>query len=121
MLYTFPVKKERRKAVELGNTPTETASKVRSDIPAVTHVDYSARIQTVNKDASPFFYGVLQKFRELTGCSVVVNTSFNVRGEPIVNNAVDAYRCFMKSGIDCVVIGNRLFMKDKQIGGGSDE
>ena len=110
MLYTFPVKKERRTGVELGNTVSETASKSRSDIPAVTHVDYSARIQTVNKDDSPFFYGVLQKFRQLTGCSVVVNTSFNVRGEPIVNDAVDAYRCFMKSGIDCVVIGNRLFI-----------
>ena len=121
MLYTFPVKKERRTGVEFGNTVSETASKSRSDIPAVTHVDYSARIQTVNKDDSPFFYGVLQKFRQLTGCSVVVNTSFNVRGEPIVNNAVDAYRCFMKSGIDCVVIGNRLFMKDKQKGGESDE
>ena len=121
MLYTFPVKKERRTGVEFGNTVSETASKSRSDIPAVTHVDYSARIQTVNKDDSPFFYGVLQKFRQLTGCSVVVNTSFNVRGEPIVNNAVDAYRCFMKSGIDCVVIGNRLIMKDKQKGGESDE
>ena len=127
MLYTFPVKKERRTGVEFGNTVSETASKSRSDIPAVTHVDYSARIQTVNKDDSPFFYGVLQKFRQLTGCSVVVNTSFNVRGEPIVNNAVDAYRCFMKSGIDCVYKNfspcrlGRLFMKDKQKGGESDE
>lgn len=117
MLYTFPVKESRRSAVEFGETVTQTASKSRSDIPAVTHVDYSARIQTVSKEHSPFFYGVLQNFKKISGCSVVVNTSFNVRGEPIVNTAVDAYRCFMKSGIDYVVIGNRLFDKKLQKGG----
>ncbi|MBE6813071.1 MAG: hypothetical protein E7523_09340 [Ruminococcaceae bacterium] len=117
MLYTFPVKEERRSAVEFGETLTETAAKSRSDIPAVTHVDYSARVQTVNNTQSPFFYGVLKKFKQLTGCSVVVNTSFNVRGEPIVNTAEDAYKCFMKSGIDYAVIGNRLFDKELQKGG----
>ncbi len=117
MLYTFPVKESRRSAVEFGETVTQTASKSRSDIPAVTHVDYSARIQTVNKEHSPFFYGVLEQFKKISGCSVVVNTSFNVRGEPIVNTAADAYRCFMKSGIDYVVIGNRLFDKTLQKGG----
>ncbi len=118
MLYTFPVKAEKRKEVIFGKTITETASKERSDIPAVTHIDYSARVQTVNKEMSPFFYGVLQNFKKLSGCSVVVNTSFNVRGEPIVNTAVDAYKCFMKTDIDCAVIGNRLFIKNEQNGGG---
>lgn len=117
MLYAFPVKKERRCELTFGKTPTETASKSRSDIPAVTHVDYSARVQTVNKDVSPFFYGVLKNFKKLSDCSVVINTSFNVRGEPIVNTAADAYRCFMKTDIDYVVIGNRLFAKDEQKGG----
>lgn len=118
MLYTFPVKSEKRKEVIFGKTITETASKDRSDIPAVTHVDYSARVQTVNKEMSPFFYGVLQNFKKLSGCSVVVNTSFNIRGEPIVNTAADAYKCFMKTEIDCAVIGNRLFIKSEQNGGG---
>lgn len=117
MLYTFPVKESRRSPVEFGETVTQTASKSRSDIPAVTHVDYSARIQTVNREHSPFFYGVLSQFKKISDCSVMVNTSFNVRGEPIVNTAADAYRCFMKSGIDYVVIGNRLFDKALQKGG----
>lgn len=121
MLYTYPVKADRRLKAEKGETLSKTASMKRSDIPAVTHIDYSARVQTVNKASSPFFYEVLRNFRAITGCSVVVNTSFNVRGEPIVNNAVDAYKCFMKSGIDCAVIGNRLFMKDEQKGGATDE
>lgn len=121
MLFSFPVKEERRKALRTEDSIIATASAERSDIPAVTHVDYSARIQTVNKDNSPFFYGVLESFRKQTGYSVVVNTSFNVRGEPIVNTAVDAYRCFMKSGIDYAVIGNRLFDKSKQNGGDADE
>ncbi len=117
MLYTFPVKKEKRFNIEFGDTLEATASKVRSDIPAVTHIDYSARIQTVNRKESPFLYEVLQNFKRISGCSVVVNTSFNVRGEPIVNNVTDAYKCFMKSGIDYVVIGNRLMVKSKQNGG----
>lgn len=121
MLFAFPVKAERRKAFERKDSVTSTASAVRSDIPAVTHVDYSARIQTVNKNDSAFFYSVLNNFKRLTGCSVVVNTSYNVRGEPIVNTAADAYRCFMKSGIDYAIIGNRLFEKSKQNGGDKGE
>lgn len=86
----------------------------RSDIPAVTHVDYSARVQTVDRDRNSFMHGVLKAFRELTGCSVIINTSFNVRGEPIVNNVEDAYRCFMASGIDALVVGNRLLLRERQ-------
>lgn len=120
MLYAFPVKKEIRMDFTPSESITATASCERSVIPAVTHVDYSARIQTVNKETSPFFYSVLQNLKELNGCSVCVNTSYNVRGEPIVNTAADAYRCFMKSGIDFAVIGNRLFEKSKQKGGGGN-
>lgn len=116
MLYTFPVKRELCKDIMLGETIEATASKVRSDIPAVTHIDYSARVQTVDEKTSPFFYGILRNFKKLSGCSVVVNTSFNVRGEPIVNTAADAYECFMKTGIDYAVIGNRFFEKSKQKG-----
>lgn len=120
MLYTFPVKEERRTPLSFEESLPATAAKQRSDIPAVTHVDYSARVQTVNKEQNPFFYGILKKFDKNTGCSVVVNTSFNVRGEPIVNTAEDAYRCFMKSGIDYAVIGNRLLDKNLQKGGTAD-
>ena len=68
----------------------------RSDIPAVTHIDYSARVQTVSRDTSPDYYDLLKAFDEITGCPVLVNTSFNVRGEPIVCTPEDAYRCFMR-------------------------
>lgn len=116
MNFTFPLKKDRRIVGERGKTITETASLKRSDIPAVTHIDYSARIQTVSEKTNPFFYGVLSEFKKLTGCSVMINTSYNTSKEPIVNNAVDAYRCFMRSGMDYAVIGSRLFDKKNQKG-----
>ncbi|MBQ8029711.1 MAG: carbamoyltransferase [Clostridia bacterium] len=116
MLFAVPVKEERRVPSEKTENILKNAVAVRSDIPAVTHIDYSARVQTVNKNDCPFFYDILKSFKEKTGCSVVINTSFNVRSEPIVNTAVDAYKCFMKSGIDFAVIGNRLFEKSKQKG-----
>src|SRR5438132_2436319 len=71
----------------------------RSDIPAVTHVDYSARIQTVHNETNPRYFDLITRFKQLTGCPVIVNTSFNVRGEPIVNTPEDAFRCFMGTGI----------------------
>ena len=86
----------------------------RSDIPAVTHVDYSARVQSIDPVRNPFIHGVLTRFKSLTGCSVIVNTSFNVRGEPIVNTAEDAYRCFMATEIDCLVVGNRFLTRATQ-------
>ncbi len=86
----------------------------RSDIPAVTHVDYSARVQSIDPVRNPFIHGVLTRFKSLTGCSVIVNTSFNVRGEPIVNTAEDAYRCFMATEIDCLVVGNRFLTRTTQ-------
>lgn len=86
----------------------------RSTIPAVTHVDYSARIQTVNKNTNKRYYDLISKFKEKTGCPVVVNTSFNVRGEPIVNTPTDAFNCFMGTELDYLVIGNCILDKNKQ-------
>ena len=86
----------------------------RSEVPAVTHVDYSARIQTVTKDTNSRFYDLILKFKEKTGCPVLVNTSFNVRGEPIVNTPIDAFNCFMGTELDYLVIGNCILDKKKQ-------
>ena len=86
----------------------------RSDIPAVTHVDYSARIQTVHQETNPRYHALISKFKEKTGCSVVVNTSFNVRGEPIVCTPKDAFRCFMGTEIELLVVGNSLLRKEEQ-------
>ena len=86
----------------------------RSLIPAVTHVDYSARIQTVECDVQPRYHALLSEFKALTGCPVVVNTSFNVRGEPIVAKPEDAFRCFMGTEIDGLAIGNCFLRKEDQ-------
>ena len=86
----------------------------RSEIPAVTHVDYSARIQTVTKETNKTYYDLISKFKEKTGCPVIVNTSFNVRGEPIVNSPTDAFNCFMGTELDYLVIGNCILEKSKQ-------
>jgi len=86
----------------------------RSDIPAVTHLDYSARIQTVSKETNPKFHALLKAFEARTGSGVLVNTSFNVRGEPIVCTPADAYRCFMRTGMDALVIGSCLLKKSDQ-------
>src|SRR5437879_5720043 len=86
----------------------------RSDIPAVTHVDYSARIQTVHKETNPRYHNLLTAFEARTGCGVLVNTSFNVRGEPIVCTPEDAFRCFMGTQIDLLVCGNAFLEKSAQ-------
>ncbi len=86
----------------------------RSSIPAVTHVDYSARIQTVHKETNPKYYKLLEKFKEITGCPLLVNTSFNVRGEPIVCSIEDSFRCFMGTNLDILVCENFILYKDKQ-------
>ncbi len=86
----------------------------RSHIPAVTHVDYSSRIQTVHKKTNPKFHSLISKFNKLKKCPILVNTSFNVRGEPIVNSPSDAYRCFMGTNIDILIIDNFVLYKDKQ-------
>ena len=87
---------------------------IRSKIPAVTHVDYSARIQTVHKETNPRYYKLIKKFKEITGCPVLVNTSFNIRGEPIVCSVNDAFKCFMGTNLDILVIEDFILYKDKQ-------
>ena len=86
----------------------------RSDIPAVTHVDYSARVQTVHRDTNPRYHKLLAAFKDRTGCPVLVNTSFNVRGEPIVCTPEDAFRCFMGTDIEVLVVGNCFLRKEDQ-------
>ena len=86
----------------------------RSDIPAVTHVDYSARVHTVNKDVNPEFYDLLECFFRATGYPVLVNTSFNVRDEPIVCSPQDAYRCFMRTEMDILVLEDIILYKEEQ-------
>ncbi len=117
MLLVADIRKERRRQV----TPKEQAlfgidklNVVRSEIPAVTHVDYSARIQTVHAKTNPRYHALITRFNELTGCPAVVNTSFNVRGEPIVCSPEDAFRCFMGTELDLLAIGNCLLRKEDQ-------
>jgi carbamoyltransferase len=115
MLLVSPVKESRRlKTDDQGLSGIDLLKVPRSTIPAVTHVDYSARVQSIDAQRHPFMRGVLERFAAATGCPVMVNTSFNVRGEPIVNSAEDAYRCFMATEIDCLVVGNRWLERDRQ-------
>ena len=86
----------------------------RSSVPAITHVDYSARIQTVHKNTNPKYYKLISKFKEITGCPILVNTSFYVRGEPIVNRPEDAFNCFMGTDLDKLILGNCYLDKKKQ-------
>ncbi|MFQ5765996.1 MAG: carbamoyltransferase C-terminal domain-containing protein, partial [Rhodospirillales bacterium] len=86
----------------------------RSEIPAVTHVDYSARIQTVHRKTNPRYHALIRRFKEISGCPVIVNTSFNIRGEPIVCTPEDAFRCFMGTDIEVLVAGNCYLEKDVQ-------
>jgi carbamoyltransferase len=95
-------------------TPTGFARRYTSSLPAITHVDGSARLQTVARDAHPEFYDLLKAFDERTGCPVMINTSFNVRGEPIVCSPDDAYLCFMRTNMDVLVLGNQILLKDEQ-------
>ncbi len=117
MLLVAPVKKERRRSMseeEQKLFGIEKLNVARSDLPAITHVDYSARVQTVHADTNPRFHRLLKAFEERTGCGVLVNTSFNVRGEPIVCTAEDAYRCFMRTEMDYLVLENFLLHKPDQ-------
>jgi carbamoyltransferase len=117
MLMVAPVNENRRRAMTAEEQALFGIDKLnvpRSDIPAVTHVDYSARIQTVHKETNPAFHDLLASFKAKTGCAVVVNTSFNVRGEPIVCTPEDAFRCFMGSEIEVLVIGNCFLRKEDQ-------
>jgi carbamoyltransferase len=117
MLLVADVVKSRRKPM----TPEqeklfgiEKLNVPRSDIPAVTHVDYSARIQTVHPETNPRYHALIAEFERLTGCPVIVNTSFNVRGEPIVGSPEDAFRCFMGTEIERLAVGNCWLRKEVQ-------
>ena len=117
MLMVAPVREDKRVAMTAEQEQLFGIEKLnvpRSQIPAVTHVDYSARIQTVHADTNPRFYRLLDTFEQKTGCPVLVNTSFNVRGEPIVCTPEDAYRCFMRTEMDCLVLENIILHKHEQ-------
>jgi carbamoyltransferase len=115
MLFTAPVAAHRRHALAPASAPLfERLYTPRSDLPAITHLDYSARIQTVSRETNEPFWLLLQSFHRQTGCSVLINTSFNVRNEPIVCTPEDAYRCFMNTDMDRLVIGSYVFVKDQQ-------
>ena len=117
MLLVAPVKKERQKEMSEEQKQMfglEKLNVVRSDIPAVTHVDYSARVQTVDGESHPQYYKLLKAFNDNHGCPVIINTSFNVRGEPIVCTPEDAYRCFMRTNMDYLILGEYLLEKTVQ-------
>ena len=117
MLLVADVRQDRHRemsAAEQALFGIEKLNVARSDIPAVTHVDYSARIQTVHRDTNPLFHALLGRFKAKTGCPVLVNTSFNVRGEPIVCTPEDAFRCFMGNELDLLVVGNCVLKKEEQ-------
>ena len=117
MLFVADVKRERRRRMtneEEALFGIEKLNVLRSEIPAVTHVDYSARIQTVHLDTNPRFHALIERLKAKTGCPVLVNTSFNVRGEPIVCTPEHAFRCFMSTDIELLVVGNCLLRKEEQ-------
>jgi carbamoyltransferase len=117
MLLVADVARNKRSALDAGNESRrglDQLQAVRSVVPAVTHVDYSARVQTVHRETNPRFHGLLQAFKRKTGCPVLVNTSFNVRGEPIANTPEDAFRCLMGTEIEMLVIGNCVLRKERQ-------
>jgi carbamoyltransferase len=117
MLLVAPVRKEHRIQIDPNaeaTTGIDQLHQCRSDIPAVTHVDYSARIQTIDSRRNPLLHQLLSRFHQLTGCPVMINTSFNVRSEPIVCTPMDAYRCFMMTEMDTLVLGKYVLHKSEQ-------
>jgi carbamoyltransferase len=116
MLLVTDVRKERRllQTSRDGMSMMDRLKAKRSDIPAITHLDYSARLQTVNKTDKPDYHAIISEFEKLTGCAVIVNTSFNVRGEPIICTPQDAYRCFMRTDMDVLVIEDFILHKQEQ-------
>tara|TARA_B100000459_G_C8446963_1_gene144165 strand:- start:173 stop:574 length:402 start_codon:yes stop_codon:yes gene_type:complete len=117
MLFVAPVNKHLCKKLsdkQLQLFGIDKLNICRSSLPAITHVDYSARIQTVSKKTNPRYYQLIKAFKNRTGCSTIINTSFNVRGEPIVCTPQDAYRCFMRTEMDVLVLQNEILLKNKQ-------
>lgn len=117
MLMTTHLKKEKRYGMDETIPQSDVISRLmqkRSDIPAITHLDYSARIQTVSKETNPFYYNIINEFKKMTGVGLIVNTSFNVRGEPIVCTLEDAYKCFMRTNMDILFLENIMLIKNEQ-------
>jgi carbamoyltransferase len=117
MLLVVPIRKDKRIPLPVNYRELSLSDRlyfVRSDLPAITHVDYSARIQTVSKALNPRYWRLISEFKKLTGYGLLVNTSFNVRGEPIVCTPEDAYRCFMRTEMDYLVLGDFLLDKATQ-------
>jgi carbamoyltransferase len=114
MLLVAPVKKELCRKISPELRGLDRLKEVRSTLPAVTHVDYSARIQTVERGDNPLLYDLLLRFERATGCGVLVNTSFNVRGEPIVCTPDDAYRCLMNTEMDYLIMGGFVIERTAQ-------
>jgi carbamoyltransferase len=115
MLFTAPVRGDKRLDVDGADLRgLEKLKLVRSLVPAVTHVDWSARLQTVHRETNPRFHALLDRFHRKTGCPVIINTSFNIRGEPIVCSPEDAFKCFMGTGLDMLVVENCVLYKDAQ-------
>lgn len=116
MLLVAPVRQDKRLPVKEADQAKglDKLKEIRSTVPAVTHVDYSARVQTIDMEHHPRFYKIIQAFKQKTGSPVVINTSFNVRGEPIVNSPHDAYRCFMYTNMDALVLENFILLKNDQ-------
>ncbi len=115
MLLVAPVREDKRTPLNGDpRTGIDKLKQIRSQVPAITHVDYSARVQTVDRERHPRMHRIMSRFRDRTGCPVIINTSFNVRGEPIVCTPQDAYRCFMACNMDVLVIENCIMYKEKQ-------
>jgi carbamoyltransferase len=117
MLMVSDVKKEKLKVISQNDQKLKGTDKlniVRSEIPAVTHVDNSARIQTVSKKTNRLYYQLIEEFYKITSVPVLINTSFNIRGEPIVCSIEDAYRCFLTTELDYLICGNQILNRDKQ-------
>ena len=115
MLFTSKIKKNKLKKIKLENYKGfEKLDVEKSEIPAVTHVDFSARLQTVSKEDNYEFYDIIKKFYEKTNIPILINTSFNVRGEPIVNSPLDALQCFVNTNIDVLVLENYIIYKNEQ-------
>ena len=112
--YRVPISREQVDTMSRDPDLRQRVNVVRSSVPAVTHVDYSARVQTVDRNRNPRFHRVMEAFHDLTGCPVLVNTSFNVRGEPIVCTPEEAFRCFMGTEIEMLAIGNCVLRKEHQ-------
>ena len=117
MLLVAPIKEAKRITINNAQSQLSGFDKLkikRSEIPAVTHVDYSARIQTIKREDNPLYYDMINNFYQKTGCPVIINTSFNIRGEPLVCSPQDAFRCFMRTEMDYLIMGCFLLDKKEQ-------